>query len=560
MLRAWPNDLPLYTWQSAMWEMYLKHPHPDFLIVATPGAGKTLAALWIAHNLLDAGKIDRIVVVCPTDNLREQWKTAATEVGIHLDSEWDATIGETADFHGVIATYAQLALRATTLRRLCRRKTLYIFDEIHHAGEQRAWGDSVKESAELATYRLHLSGTPFRGDNRRIPFITYIDGRSRADYSYTYADALNDGVCRPIVFASYEGETEWFSKDRVIVSTFAEDLPEDLQRQRLRFALDPRGKWLPQVLDEANDRLMDIRANDQANAGGLVLASSTEAAEAIADMLQKRTGIRPPVVTIDNPDAQKDIKKFNAGRDPWIVAIKMISEGTDIKRLRVGVYATTTTSLLFFRQAVGRFIRVINPEDNEVAYLFLPMDPVLMDLAYTIKQEIDHALQDEVIGDDWRERTGTITQESLAYFIAANAARVDQIVLDGRAIDPFYLERARELISKLGGFRLAVEVVARVIEAYDPHGAPPAPAATPQVEMPRADQRRKARNRVHTLVSTLAGILKRKHGGEFNDICISLYVELSKRDGAIAKTALIEQQQARAQYLEQRIKEESQRG
>ena len=35
----------------------------------------------------------------------------------------------------------------------------------------------------------------------------------------------------------------------------------------------------------------------------------------------------------------------------------MVSEGVDIPRLRVGVFATTTTTELFFRQAVGRLVR-----------------------------------------------------------------------------------------------------------------------------------------------------------------------------------------------------------
>ena len=49
--------------------------------------------------------------------------------------------------------------------------------------------------------------------------------------------------------------------------------------------------------------------------------------------------------------------RFAAGPTPWLVAVRMVSEGVDIPRLRVGVYATTTTTELFFRQAVGRFVR-----------------------------------------------------------------------------------------------------------------------------------------------------------------------------------------------------------
>ena len=56
-----------------------------------------------------------------------------------------------------------------------------------------------------------------------------------------------------------------------------------------------------------------------------------------------------------------------------MVAVRMVSEGVDVPRLAVGVYATTTTTPLFFAQAVGRFVRA--RKRGETASVFLPSVP-----------------------------------------------------------------------------------------------------------------------------------------------------------------------------------------
>src|SRR5207253_107685 len=81
------------------------------------------------------------------------------------------------------------------------------------------------------------------------------------------------------------------------------------------------------------------------------------------------------VVTSDDPAASERIASFAAGTSDWLVAVRMVSEGVDIPRLRVGVYATTTTTELFFRQAVGRFVRWEPGVRNQRAWLYVPDDP-----------------------------------------------------------------------------------------------------------------------------------------------------------------------------------------
>ncbi len=112
-------------------------------------------------------------------------------------------------------TYAQVAARPLLHRaRTEAARTLVILDEVHHAGDALSWGDAVRDAFEPAARRLALTGTPFRSDTSPIPFVDYepdAEGvrRSRADHSYGYADALRDGVVRPVIFLSYSGQMRW---------------------------------------------------------------------------------------------------------------------------------------------------------------------------------------------------------------------------------------------------------------------------------------------------------------------------------------------------------------
>ena len=96
------------------------------------------------------------------------------------------------------------------------------------------------------------------------------------------------------------------------------------------------------------------------------------------------------VVLSDDKTASKKISSFAASDDRWMVAVRMVSEGVDIPRLAVGVYATSVSTALFFAQAVGRFVR---PRQGEIASVFLPSVPVLLSYAAELEAERDHVLR-----------------------------------------------------------------------------------------------------------------------------------------------------------------------
>jgi len=344
-------------------------------------------------------------------------------------------------------TYAQVASKPALHRaRTEAGRTLVILDEIHHGGDALSWGDGVREAFDPATRRLALTGTPFRSDTSPIPFVQYEeDGegirRSKADHSYGYADALRDGVVRPVMFLAYSGAMRWrTSAGDEVAARLGEPLTKDLIAQAWRTALNPKGEWIPSVLAAADKRLTELR-RAVPDAGGMVIATDQETARAYAGTLKGITGQSATVVLSDDSGASERIEEFSAGTQRWMVAVRMVSEGVDVPRLAVGVYATSTSTPLFFAQAVGRYVRV--RRRGETASIFLPSVPTLLDLAAQLEIERDHALdkpkkdedegwspEDALMQEANREEKASGDLEKLAFEALDSQATFDRVLYD----------------------------------------------------------------------------------------------------------------------------------
>jgi superfamily II DNA or RNA helicase len=435
--------LPLRNWQKDACHEYFRLPRRDFLLVATPGAGKTAYALTITAELLARREIAAVTVVTPTEHLKHQWSRAAQSLGIPLDPAYRNAQGRaSADFTGVAVTYAQVAAHPALHRaRTSGRRTLVIFDEIHHAGDALSWGEAIREAFEPARRRMGLTGTPFRSDANPIPFVSYVedaDGarRSSSDYVYGYGPALGDGVVRPVIFLAYSGEMRWRTRaGDEITGTLGAPMTPDQLAQAWRTALDPEGEWVSRVLEAADRRLTEVRRG-MPDAAGLVIAGDHADARAYAALLRRLTGTRPVVVLSDDPSASRKIAAFGASADRWMVAVRMVSEGVDIPRLAVGVYATSVSTALYFAQAVGRFVRV--RRRGETASVFLPSIPVLLGYAAELEADRDHVLRRRDDDAEQREladaqrRRHTPDQFADAPFQALEAsAHFDRVLYDG---------------------------------------------------------------------------------------------------------------------------------
>ena len=399
---------PLRAWQQAALEKYEEEAPKDFLVTATPGAGKTTFALTLAARLLQRREVARVIVVCPTDHLRLQWAEAADRMGIVLDPNLTNAVGPVrAGTQGYVTTYAQVAGKPMLhAARATAVKTVVILDEVHHAGDGLSWGEAVEEAYGFAARRLCLTGTPFRTKpDERIPFVRYEedgfegdlgDGEvglvSRADYTYGYKEALADSVVRPVVFAAYTGTSRWRnSAGEVVAASLSEAGTRSVEMQAWRTALDPKGQWVPHVIAAMDDRITHLREEGgMPDAAGLILASDQDDARAYAKIVRRVTGKAPELILSDDPKASKKIERFATGSARIAVCVRMISEGVDVPRAAVLAWMTSYRTPLFFAQAVGRVVRA--RAAHESATVFLPAVRPLLSLAASMEEQRNHVM------------------------------------------------------------------------------------------------------------------------------------------------------------------------
>lgn len=530
----------LRPWQVSAIDTYLADLPRDFLVTATPGAGKTTFALAIAATLLQRRLISRVVVVCPTDHLRTQWADAAARVGLALDPTLANDAGPVRDgTQGYVTTYAQVAGRPAMHAARCRSKqTLVILDEIHHAGDGLSWGDAVADAFDEAARRLCLTGTPFRTRaDERIPFVRYdvtehADGdlvTSIADFSYGYREALADTVVRPVVFAAYTGVSRWRnSAGEVIAASLSEAGTQSVEAAAWKTALDPAGGWVPHVIAAMDERITHLRSSGMPDAAGLLLATDQDAARAYAALVRKITGERPALILSDDPRASKNIEAFRTGTARIAVCVRMISEGVDIPRAACLAWMTSYRTPLFFAQAVGRVVRARRP--GEQATVFLPAVRPLLALAAEMEQERNTVIAPPAAADeddladplDVTERSepdagGIETVDSEAVFA--------HVLASGRAVtatagaNGYELSEADEEFLGIPGL-LTAEQTAKLLSRRDKElrqrvasSRADAATGTEGAPVPRSDWRsaKDLRSEVNQLVSRIAARTGQDH-------------------------------------------------
>lgn len=441
-------------WQQRAISQFFADPKRDYLVSATPGAGKTRFSLDLTRRLLDEGSGSRVVVVVPTDALRLQWADQASRCGLSLMPVGASEDYEKPGYDGCVLTYGQLAVGvgADLLRRSTRIPTIAILDEIHHAGDTRSWGNGLRYALENAVHRIALTGTPWRQDpSSPIPFVTYdADGKVVVDHAYEYGTAVADGVCRRIEFHAYDGEAQWKDCGKTSSAELGNGLSDDDVSAALDAVLHPDHSWMPALLKQATAALDELRT-EVPDAGGLVVAHDTWRARRYAELLTDLTGQAPTVVISDDPDAKSNLDRYREGTSRWLVAIRMVSEGVDIPRLGVGVYATKIRTPLFFRQVVGRFVRV-RPDEEFNARLYVPAIPDLMRHARDIEQELRHQLDLETERDNRvrSEIEGEQRSFDLREPLSASEAVFDRAILGGEETTPEEFARAQDECRRLG--------------------------------------------------------------------------------------------------------------
>ena len=509
----------LRRWQIRALQGYLEAGPRDYLVTATPGSGKTTFALTLAGRLLAQRIVQRVIVVVPTDHLRGQWADAAARLGLWLDPDLPNSVGPVREgTQGYVATYAQVAAKPMLHRnRAEARASLVIMDEIHHAGDGLTWGDGVREAFDTAKRRLGLSGTPFRTKaDERIPFVSYEeDGdevRSLADFSYSYGDALADGVVRPVVFAAYTGVSRWMNDaGDAYAATLGSGTKKD-EDKAWRTALSPTGRWVPHVIAAVDERVRAQRAAGIEDAAGIILANDQETARAYAAVAVRVTGEEPAVVLSEDSDASQRLSAFTLGRTRLVVCVRMISEGVDIPRATTLGYLCSARTPLFFAQAVGRVVRARGAQ--ETASVYLPAVRPLLALAAEMESARNAVVR--VTARDDHDLDPDVERVAGEGFTALDAdAQFAHVLTAGRAITAESLDLDEDAADYLGlpGL-LSPEDMATVLASRDAKLRRHVAAVTDEVDFTPSTWRdtQEVRKDIHRMVSVLAARTGKAHG------------------------------------------------
>lgn len=359
----------------------------DWLGIITPGGGKTRTSLAITVGALDGGMAQQVLVLVPTRPLKRQWRLdAAEEAGIALDDNFDGRLPKQA--HGAVITYAQALEQTREMNRFVARKpTLVINDEVHHTSTTSAWGTAIRIIEEAAPHRVHLSGTPFRTRKEQIAYLRYDQyGEAIGNYRFDYREALLAGVVRPVVAHPQGASVRWIGADGIERSATFEDtdLSAKHESERLRAVLEDIG-YIGEIISRAHVTLEGIRRRDP-TAGALAVCVNVAHARRVANVIYELFGIRAPVVVGEDPDADEELARFKHSRDPWLVAVRKVSEGVNIPRLRVLAYLTNAKAELLWRQIIGRIVRV-GPVDGP-GYVLFPGDPTLLERAADLADDV----------------------------------------------------------------------------------------------------------------------------------------------------------------------------
>ncbi|ELA6925197.1 DEAD/DEAH box helicase family protein [Vibrio parahaemolyticus] len=380
----------LRKWQQECSEKALKNyksSQHHFFCQATPGAGKTVLAATIASRLLKDGMVDLILCFSPSLTVSDGIKRTFSEV---LNRAFTGGLGSI----GQSLTYQSIQFLSEEFWQTLRNYRVFVvFDEIHHCSgseyeKANVWGQQILTKIQgLATYTLALSGTPWRSDASTIVMAQYSDpdGQILVDYQYTLQQAVADHVCRAprIVLVDNEhlsitsdGKTESFSS-----------ILEMLKQNKAPYqSVIHNQEAMEHLLELGCRKLAEIRTQNQ-YAGGLVVASSVQHAEEIKKILLEKCQQTVSIVTYRHEEPLAEIERYRKDSTQWIVSVGMISEGTDIPRLQVCCHMSSVKTELYFRQVLGRVLRV-NNDSNQQAWLFTFAEQSLIEFAERIEQDI----------------------------------------------------------------------------------------------------------------------------------------------------------------------------
>ncbi|PTP37972.1 DEAD/DEAH box helicase [Vibrio splendidus] len=382
MLRAWQAECA-----SQAIEKLTSNQHSHFFCQATPGAGKTVMAAEVASRLFEKGMIDLVLCFSPSLTVAE---------GMQKTFSWKLECSFNGGLGSLGGSYTYQSIRfldENFWNTVSKYRVLVVFDEIHHCsfddeGRSNSWGlEIVSKIQGFARYTLALSGTPWRSDRLPIVMAEYSDpdGKLVCDYQYGLQQAVEDEVCRrpKIVLIDNEHLSVKAGSDNQHFVSILDCLKQsDVSYQSVIHNEDA----MNYILNSGCQKLAQIR-QESPSAGGLVVASSIKHAKDIQKRLVEHFNQSACLVTYHHDNPLNEIESFRHSTVQWIVSVGMISEGTDIPRLQVCCHMSSVKTELYFRQVLGRILR-INDSPNQEAWLYTFAEESLIGFAERIEQDI----------------------------------------------------------------------------------------------------------------------------------------------------------------------------
>lgn len=478
-LQAKDKKFQLYDWILRALDAVEASNERFFLACCSPSSGKTVFGILCAIRFLSANPGGKIIIQAPSKKIADQWAKEAHKWGLNIKQSHEWTNDLDSDYDGVAITYQKLSKNAYNIKKFCQyHKVCVISDEIHHLGEDLSWYKAMLQACEVEGEHwgvkqiIGLTGTPFRSDDLQMPFIKYSeDGFAIANFKYSYREGMNAGHCRFLQFDCLNAEMEWVSMDRRMVSDFKRHLNESETSRRLNAALDMGFNFAKQLLGKSVKKLLQVRKLDP-RAALLVVAKDTKHADKIEKHL-KLTNPSLKIVTIHSTSSEKphsELDDFDKSDAHICICVDMVTEGVNIRRLRVLCYASNKATLLRFIQTVHRLTRRIGKTDK-MAWVYMPSDPRFMDHARDVLTEVFKAIDLE---EKENKNTVSATKEKTApsnFFTIGSEATDHELVYgengDARHYTDDQRRYAEEFVVKYATFWRVMKELSGIPEDED---------------------------------------------------------------------------------------------
>jgi superfamily II DNA or RNA helicase len=529
------------------------------LVVATPGAGKTVFAAHHVQGLIARRFADYVIVVVPSVALISSWQQSWSAQGMELTSR--ATSGRTwpKAYAGVVMTYAKMANMLATFETWHRRGLRFaiVFDEIHHTADANQWGNAAQSLGEMASRILAMTGTPFRNDAQAMRWVRYdADGFCRPSFRYSYGDAVRDGVCRAVEFQTDDGDLHMLQsgEQRRWKISETSHKAEDISTAS-KGAYDGDLPHLQGLIQHAVQQLDEYRKHDP-DAGCLFVCrpgqndEDNKHVKVVSKLITNMTGERPVVVTHDEEEAHDKLHRFRQGTSRFLVSVRMVSEGIDIPRLRVLCLATAPQSRLLFHQLVGRVVRVEPGRQHDRGCVVMSKFPHMMQWAADMEQEAQEALREiqrrdqmEAQDDDRPVKLGPIALGATHEHAGA--------IYAGETIDAHEIAAAQQILQSdpvtLSGISsVQAAMIARKVSR---------PSSVPTLAPPAQSQEQETntlRNKIGQLVNQWCAITKKQHKLAYTELFS--FMSVKNMDDLCANAPMQELRKA-ITWVERRIED-----